>query len=478
MKSCKYFLFLFFVFVSCEKEPNSLETKIHNVETQLTPSAKVLGEENIYYDIIERMAFYRVPAVSIAIIADGKVEWAKAYGYKSKDDYQDADTATRFQAGPVSQFVSAAAALTLVDQGKLSLDDNVNNHLTDWKLRSNSFNEKIPVTLRRLLTHTSGLKPVRIEGYSTDEEEISFMKCLGDATADFDTVPGSLTMYNPGGFSVVQKLVEDASGQSFNDAVNTLVFSKIDMKNSTFVSPMRPALNDNVAQGYSGREQKIKGGWKNFPSTGSLGLWTTPSDLAQLIVHLQQSFTGRGSTFLSDSLTREMLSRQNVKDWGLGVPIVGSDSTLAFRFGGSNEGFFCGVFAYANLDMGVVIMMNSENGSDLSAEILRSISNNYKWKDFLQETKKPIRLTAKQLQALEGSYRMYEGDREMIVDIEVVEKGLLAKQKWNGEEILLYPESQFDFFVRDGAPVKFLRSESDSIVGLNAFNKFQFKRIK
>ncbi|MBK8879182.1 MAG: beta-lactamase family protein [Haliscomenobacter sp.] len=144
--------------------------RIDQVERNLLPRVKIAGEPANSYTIQERMAHYQVPGVSIAVLNNGKIEWAKGYGYTGQDSLRRITPKTLFQAASISKPVAALAALILVDEGKISLDQDVNTYLKTWKVPENAFTEKEKVTLRRLLTHTAGLTVHGFRGYALGEK--------------------------------------------------------------------------------------------------------------------------------------------------------------------------------------------------------------------------------------------------------------------------------------------------------------------
>ena len=113
---------------------------------------------------------YKVPALSVAVIDNFKIDWAKGYGVTDAGGTNPVTTRTLFQAGSISKPVASAAALRLVQEGKLSLDDDVNRRLLSWKVPDSEFTKQQKVTLRRLLSHSSG---ANIEsgfgGYDVDD---------------------------------------------------------------------------------------------------------------------------------------------------------------------------------------------------------------------------------------------------------------------------------------------------------------------
>src|SRR6202041_3052398 len=135
----------------------SAETQQHikDVVAGLAPSVVVKGDAAAEHSLSDRMAAWHVPGVSIAVIHHGTIEWAQGFGVASVGG-APVTAETLFQAGSISKPVSAMGTLHLVQEGKLSLDTDVNNTLTSWKLPDAAIAGGKPVTLRELLTHTGG----------------------------------------------------------------------------------------------------------------------------------------------------------------------------------------------------------------------------------------------------------------------------------------------------------------------------------
>jgi len=150
---CKLLLVIL-LFPSLAFGQNGNDPQIKQVEQGLLPDVLIKGEPG--FSIAERMKFYRVPGLSVAVIKDFKVEWARAYGFKDLETSEPVTTETLFQAGSISKSVNAMVAMKKVEQGKLSLDENINNKLVTWKLPENDLTAKKKVTLRNLLSHTAG----------------------------------------------------------------------------------------------------------------------------------------------------------------------------------------------------------------------------------------------------------------------------------------------------------------------------------
>ncbi|MEM1272147.1 MAG: serine hydrolase domain-containing protein, partial [Bacteroidota bacterium] len=139
-----------------DSEPSTPEAVIQQIETALLPKVRVVGRDVAPATLQERMAFHGVPAVSIAVIDQGKIAWAKAYGLADVEAGRAATTETLFQSASMSKPVATMTALQLVQDGLLELDGPINESLAYWQLPASAFTAEQPVTLRHLMTHTAG----------------------------------------------------------------------------------------------------------------------------------------------------------------------------------------------------------------------------------------------------------------------------------------------------------------------------------
>lgn len=199
---------------------------------------------------------------------------------------------TLFQAGSISKPVAALAALRLVEQGKLSLDEDVNAKLVSWKVPGNEFTKEQKVTLRRLLTHSAGLTVHGFPGYAAGAQVPTLVQVLnGEKPANtpairVDTVPGRLWRYSGGGYTIMQQLLIDVTQKSFPELMRQLVLEPAGMKHSTYEQPLPPARAGEAATAHDANGQPVKGQFHTYPEMAAAGLWTTPTDLALLAIEL------------------------------------------------------------------------------------------------------------------------------------------------------------------------------------------------
>lgn len=326
----------------------------------------------------------QIPGLSIAIIDGGKIVKAQGYGVTERGGSTAVTPATLFQAGSVSKSVAALGALHLVSQGKLALDEDVNQKLLSWKVPDNQFTADKKVTLRGLLSHTAGLTVHGFPGYASDAPVPSVTQVLDGAKPAntppirVDFTPGSKWRYSGGGYTVVQQLVTDVTGKPFAAVMHEAVLKPMGMEASSFAQPPLAATAGATAAGHYDDRKPVAGRWHIYPEMAAAGLWTNPSDLARFAIGIQHSLAGTANPVIPAALTRAMLTDQKDGD-GLGVFLKGAGKTLEFSHGGRDEGFDTQMRAFAETGQGVVIMINANDNSLMMQRIIAAISRQYHW---------------------------------------------------------------------------------------------------
>ena len=369
-----------------------IASRIDRVENGLLPPSVLKGETPIKMTLADRMRFYKTPGVSIAVINDGRIEWARGYGVLEAGGKELVTPETLFQAASNTKSLTAMVVLRLVEQGKLDLDSDVNKWLVSWKIPENEFTKDQKVTVQRLLSHTAGISNPGFIGYPVDKPLPTFRQILeGEKPANSQPVrvqlkPGTKFIYSGGGYVILAQLIMDVTGKSFPEVMQKMLLEKLGMTHSTFQQPLSPALAATAAAGHLPDGKEMVGKWFVLPELAPDGLWTTPTDLARLLIEVQKARLGKSNKILSTKSINQMLTPQ-MENVALGWLVDGKDDSARFGFGGSNVGYKSRMLAYMNSGRGVVVMTNGENGAELTTEILRSIAAEYGWPDFHPERK-------------------------------------------------------------------------------------------
>jgi CubicO group peptidase (beta-lactamase class C family) len=330
-----------------------------------------------------------VPGASIAVISHNEIEWSQGFGVLEAGGLAPVTPDTLFQACSISKAVTSVAALRLVQEGVLDLDRDVNAYLTSWQVPPRGSHQPV-VTLRQLLSHTSGLNFPWSAGYHPEQEVPTLLEVLnGDKPSLYPAVeltstPGRRFAYSAGGYCVVQQVLVDMLDKPFAELMRDLVLEPLQMQQSIYEQPLPQHLWDCAATGHRSNGKPVAGKWRVYPEMAAAGLWTTPSDLARLAIDLQRALSGEPDTLLEEHTVRQMLTpTANAGDRGrvgLGVFIERTRSGLKFGHPGDNEGYTARWSSLAGGKQhgrGVVIMTNSDAGWDYQEEVLEALASEW-----------------------------------------------------------------------------------------------------
>ncbi|QLG46981.1 serine hydrolase [Costertonia aggregata] len=385
-----------------------MSNKIKKTETNLTTPVYIKGDKT--WSIEERMKHYGVPGVSIAVINNGEIEWTKTYGVTDKESKTPVTKETLFQAASISKALSAYAALCLVEQNRMTLDEDINTFLKSWRLEDNEFTEKKKVTLKSLLNHSAGVTGRGFYGYSPGQQIPTLLEVLnGTDPANSEgffvnKLPEESYRYSGGGYTILQQMMIDVEEKPFPILMEELVLEPLKMQNSTFNQPLPNKQLKLAATGYYSDGSMVKGKRHTYPEMAAAGLWTTAEDLAKFVITIQQTLKGESKVGLSKSMTTKMLTPSIVETMGLGVFIRKKKDEIYFEHDGGNEGFLGQFTAHKDKGYGVVILTNSFH-QDFNSEVIRSVALAYEWPDFVPSYEKK-KLNNTVLDEICGRYRI------------------------------------------------------------------------
>jgi CubicO group peptidase (beta-lactamase class C family) len=415
-----------------------IQAHISAIENGLLPAVVIEGGPWPSRTLAERMASLNVPGVSIAVMRNGKLEWAKGYGV-ARADGTKVNTDTLFQAASISKPIAALAAVRLVEQGKLSLDADINGYLTSWKLPASDAAKGKAVTLRHLLTHTGGMPAQGYSpGYAAGVAVPNLVQVLkggppvNTPAIRIEAEPGAEWSYASAGYTLMQQAAMDVSHKAFPALLHDMVLGPIGMTRSTFEQPLPSAARSNAAEPFDRMGQAIAGGAYIQPEMAAGGLWTTPSDLALYAMEVRASLEGKSNRVISPAMTKQMLTA-GLGSWGLGLQIGGPPDNPWFGHGGALVGFISDFFVYEKSGDGVFIMTNGDNGGFLMEEIERAVAEEYDWPDH-RAARRKADIPTPGLAAL--ARRIMEGDAKEEPALEIMEPRLAHATKTQRDSLM------------------------------------------
>ena len=441
------------------------------MERALRPAGRVTGHPDSAYTIEERMCYWRVPGVSLAVIDDFRIVHARGYGVTEFGGRTPVDTTTLFQAGSISKPVFATGALKLVEQGTLSLDEDVNARLRSWRVPDASFNEREKVTLRRLLSHSAGLTVWGFPGYPATERVPTVVEVLdgkgNTAAVRNDTFPGARWMYSGGGYTVAQLLATDVTGEHFPALMQRLVLGPAKMIHSTYANPLPAPYSSRAASGHERIDTPVPGRYHTYPEMAAAGLWTTAPDLARWAIHLARTYNGATDGILSPAMARQMVAKHvnsggpGGGNWvGLGVGVAGEGDSISFSHGGRDEGFVANVIMWPKLGKGFVVLTNGVSGQ-LLGEVRRAFNDIYGMPGAPRIERAAVQVKAEELAPLAGRYAIMGRDTVRF-DVEPADGHLIVHNRTNKRTFQLWPLGNDQFFDRHTGTTMTFAREGDA----------------
>lgn len=422
---------------------------------------------------------FGVPGVSVAVIRDFEIHWAKGYGIADVETGAPVDTETMFQAASISKTVAAMAVLRAVQEGLFTLDTDINDILTSWTLDGGGFTGNRPVTPRTLTSHTSGLGDgFGFPGYDPDGPIPTVLQILnGEEPSNtralfMEREPMTLEEYSGGGVTLMQQALADAYGRPFEDILREKVLEPIGMTRSSYEQPISPENDRNAARAHDGEGNSRGPKWHVYPEMAAAGLWTTPGDLARFAIEVQKSAVGESNRVLSRETVQQMLSPVGVGSFAVGFAIAKEGEGWYFSHGGSNWGFRGTVMAHKVKGYGLAIMTNADRGGAVMAELTRRIQEIYEWdaraepapRGYDPPIERPeVEVDAAILRTYVGRYDLE--DRVLGITLE---DGQLYVNPEGQPPARLYAASETEFFLKVASvEVTFVKDDAGEVIGMD-----------
>ncbi len=458
---CKTFIALLLACVSCNvpaqenpKYDKETEAKIKQVENNLRGWVHIEDSVNTW-NLQQRMAHYKIPGLSIAVVHNGKIEWARAYGMMDTATQKPVSVQTLFQAASISKSLNGVGVLKLAQDKKVDLYTDINTYLHTWKFPYDSVSKGKKITIANLLSHTAGLTIHGFPGYKRSDTLPSLPQILdGKRPANTEPVrsqfaPGLRSEYSGGGITISQMIVMDFTHEPYDTYMWNNVLKPLDMTMSSYTQPPTKDKEKFLATGYRQDGKEVEEKFHVYPEQAAAGLWTNPTDLAKYIIETQLSLQGKSHKVLTQEMTQLRLTPYLDSFAALGVFIEKKGTEKYFQHGGSNEGFRCQYYGSFENGKGVVVMVNSDEGRILN-EVINSVASVYGWKDFYKQVvKKVVNIPDSLIKAYEGNYFL---NRDTI---NISKKGNEVLLIINRSEIFnIYFSSADEFFSKE-IPLEF-----------------------
>jgi CubicO group peptidase (beta-lactamase class C family) len=317
----------------------------------------------------------------VSVVKDGQVLFQKGYGYADFEAKKPVlPDQTLFRPGSISKLFTATAVMQLVEQGKLDLDRDVNDHL-DFKIPK-PYPE--PVTLRQLLTHTAGFEDTLKNLFVAHESDLKPLRTyLVNQMPARIFAPGKVPSYSNYGFTLAGYIVERVSGERFERYINNHILKPLRMTNSTFDQPLPSQLALEMSKGYLSASKKPRD-FEFVQAAPAGALSTTAADMTRFMLAFLQDGSVDGVAILKPDTVRQMEMRQfelHPLICGLGIAFMEycMNPVRTIGHGGDTVYFHSDMVLVPDAHVGYFISYNSlgKNVGGGRGEILRAFINRY-----------------------------------------------------------------------------------------------------
>jgi CubicO group peptidase (beta-lactamase class C family) len=372
--------------------------------------------EQLENTIVEQMERWEVPGIAVGILHDGQIEFV-GHGIANVETGAPVAPETLFQVGSISKVFTATLLMTLVDEGRVDIDEPVVTYVPELVLRDPAARETI--TLRHLLTHTAGFYGDRFDDHGEGDD------ALARAVAAFadlpqQTPPGETWTYCNAGIDLVGRVIENVLGTTFESAMRTRVFEPLGLERSTYFA--REAILHSVAAGHAGgggEPVRTVAPWPVPRRTNPAG--GVVSNVLELIrfagCHLNDGSVGPARIIAADSAIR-MRTIQTVADfgrsWGFGWLMRPVGDTHTVEHGGATNGFTARLLTVPERTFAIAVLTNSDNGSAAHGAIANAALKQFL--DLASPELPSVTVAPEAVQALQGHFRHDLADITFSVD--------------------------------------------------------------
>ncbi len=328
--------------------------------------------------------YQNLPALSASVVKDQEILWSKAYGSSNLANGAQATTATRYSICSISKLFTAVAIMQLYDEGRLRLDDPIESILKDYKLKQ-QFKDSAPITIRSLLTHSSGLPRESDYPYWTGPDfPFPTQSQVNNKLKDQQTLYPASTyfQYSNLGLTLLGEIVEKVSGKKYSDYVEEKILKPLQLT-STHPYLAKDEWGKKLAVGYSAiKRDGTREPVELFDARGitaAAGFSSTVEDLGRF-ASWQFRLLEKGGTELLTSATLKEMHRVQWIDpdwttsWGLGFSVSKQGTTTMVGHGGSCPGYRSTLQLDPKGKMAYTVMINAGGESpELFAREIREV---------------------------------------------------------------------------------------------------------
>ncbi len=332
------------------------------------------GEPKKLTYTFEKMSARHIPGLSFAVVRNGKIICAKGYGMANLELSVPATEKANYSIASITKIFTATAVMMLVEEGKLALEDPISKHLTGISPAGKS------VTVRQLLSHTSGIAKYADRPY-VDSEEV-YDGTLADyekwvANFTLASLPGERWAYMDTGYFLLGRLIEKVSGKTYEQFLRERIFAPLGMNDTRVESHID--LIPNRASGYSWLNGSFRNTRKKYPETGFAfgGLVSTVLDMAKWDTALNTEKLLKRPTWGQMWTNAKLNNGQTVASYGLGFGVTPFRGHKRVGHTGGGPGFVTAYTRFVDDKIAVILLANADQDEIKIGEMANEIASLY-----------------------------------------------------------------------------------------------------
>lgn len=405
-----FFLFAFTQDVNANQANNGMQPPVFaNVSAQGLKSAAEVGA---FFDGVmpKLMETHHVPGAAISLVKDGKLLFAKGYGYANLDTKKPVHPdETLFRIASISKLFTWIAVMQQVEEGKIDLDTDVNKYLKKFKIPDTYPGR--PVTMRHLMTHSAGFDDhIEPRLYSRDPSDLEPLRVFLKRTwPPRVRPPGEISVYSNYGTSLAALIVEEVSGMSFQEYIEKRIIQPLGMNRTTIAQPLPAGLSSDMSVGYVyGKAGYVPQEFEliRLPPAGAIS--TTATDMAKLMIALLQIGRYGNVRILGQAAALEMQTPQFSPGPGVSALCLGIYETplhglRIIGHAGDTVFFHSNLFIIPRERIGLFVTANSLGGSFLRNDLRAAFLDRY-YPAQDDEPRPSKEETRQRISELEGTY--------------------------------------------------------------------------
>lgn len=318
-------------------------------------------------DIIELVSSGKVPSISVAVAKDGKIIWEESFGYSNLENQIKATPRTKYRSASIAKTITATGVMTLVEQGRVDLDQPILKYIPDMEMKSFVGNEE-EITVRQILTHRSGLAPYCAQYFEDGSEAPPDFHEIVHRYGIFAFPPDWSFIYSNLGYELAGYLITQVSGMDYSEYIQEHVFLPLGMNNSLVYT--RGIDVKNRALCYRRDFQPLPDYHGSYP--GAEDIFFSAHDLILFAMfHLKNHLPDQNAILSDESIDKmKEFNPPNNKRYGLGWSFdVDWTSYRAVYHGGSGPGSGNMMRLFPSENLAFVILCNTGALEDYILEL-------------------------------------------------------------------------------------------------------------